>query len=376
MKIIQVIPNLLKGGAQRLVIDICNELTMRSDVQCMLLVLSQSKNEFSHISTLINIKQIEVNFNLSIFKKSYINVDAYEKVVNEFEPDIIHSHLYFAELICHEKVRKNIIYVTHFHHNIEQFSKFKISNILSKKIIVNYYEKKRLFKKYRKANKIFITISNDCHQFAKKTLNKNISEKIIKLENAINHSLFEPIKIKKDVIKIRLVNVGNLIKNKNQLFLIDVVKYLVVKDYDVKLTLVGDGPLKNKLITKVKELSIENNIQFVGAVNNVQDYLWNNNFYVHSAFKEAFGLVLIEAMAAKVPIISFNGEGNQDIIIDNETGFLINSLDAKIFGDTIIKLFNNKTLYDSIVEKAYNFSKNYNIKEYSLKLLNIYNQQC
>lgn len=376
MKILQVIPNLLKGGAQRLVIDICNELTKRNDLQVMLLVLSQSKNEFSHFSTSINIKQIDVNFNLSIFKKPHINLDAYEKVVSEFDPDIIHSHLYFAELICHENVRKNITYVTHFHNNIEQFSKLKTRNLLSKKIIVHFYEKKRIFNKYRKANKIFITISNDCHKFAKKTLNKNISEKIIKLENAINHSLFNPIKIKKDVTKISLINVGNLIKNKNQTFLIDVLEYLVNKGFQATLTLVGDGPLKNKLIIKSKKLLIENNIKLVGAVNNVQDYLWNNNFYVHSAFKEAFGLVLVEAMAAKIPIISFNGDGNQDIIIDNETGFLINSLDAKVFGDTIIKLYNDKNLYDDIIERAYKFSKNYDIKEYSLKLLDIYEKQC
>ena len=114
----------------------------------------------------------------------------------------------------------------------------------------------------------------------------------------------------------------------------------------------------------------------VGAVDNVQNLLWESDFYIHSAKYEPFGLVLIEAVAAKTPIISFNGKGNKDIIIDNETGFLINNLDPKVFGDTLIHLYKNNKLYDDIVEKAYVFSKNYDIKEYSLKLLNIYKQQC
>ena len=120
MKVLQVIPNLLKGGAQRLVVDICNELTNRKDIDCMLLVLTNSKNEFKHISKDLKIVNINVKFSLSFLKKSNIDIEEYEEVINSFNPDIVHSHLYFAELICHENIRKNITYVTHFHDNMEQ----------------------------------------------------------------------------------------------------------------------------------------------------------------------------------------------------------------------------------------------------------------
>ena len=119
-------------------------------------------------------------------------------------------------------------------------------------------------------------------------------------------------------------------------------------------------------------LSVEKNLKMVGAENHVQKYLWESNYYIHSAISEAFGLVFLEAMAAKIPVIALNGKGNKDIIIDNETGFLLNNLDAKAFGDIIINLHLDKKLYDDIVEKAYNFSKNYDIKDYSKKLLDIY----
>ena len=375
MKILQVIPNLLKGGAQRLVIDICNELINYNDVECMLLVLTNSKNEFHHISKNIKIVYINVTFNLSVFKKSNIDINEYEKIVNEFRPDIIHSHLYFAELICHENTRKNITYVSHFHDNMQQLSNLKVRNIFSKNVMIHFYEKQRLLSKYNQTNKIFLTISNDSDYYAKSIFPKNLASKVIKLKNAINHSLFiNPDYKKLNKKQITLINVGNLLKKKNQIFIIDIVKYLHLKGYNANLTLLGEGSCRNEIINRARSLQIEKNIIMLGAIDDVQNFLWESDFYIHSAKYEPFGLVLIEAMASKTPIISFNGKGNQDIIINNETGFLINSLDAKVFGDILIKLHHDKKLYDDIVEKAYNFSKNYNIKEYSLKLLNIYKQ--
>lgn len=375
MKILQVIPNLLKGGAQRLVIDICNELINYNDVECMLLVLTNSKNEFHHISKNIKIVYINVTFNLSVFKKSNIDINEYEKIVNEFRPDIIHSHLYFAELICHENTRKNITYVSHFHDNMQQLSNLKVRNIFSKNVMIHFYEKQRLLTKYNQTNKIFLTISNDSDYYAKSIFPKNLASKVIKLKNAINHSLFiNPDYKKLNKKQITLINVGNLLKKKNQIFIIDIVKYLLLKGYNANLTLLGEGSCRNEIINRARSLQIEKNIIMLGAIDDVQNFLWESDFYIHSAKYEPFGLVLIEAMASKTPIISFNGKGNQDIIINNETGFLINSLDAKVFGDILIKLHHDKKLYDDIVEKAYNFSKNYDIKEYSLKLLNIYKQ--
>jgi glycosyltransferase involved in cell wall biosynthesis len=376
MKILQVIPNLLKGGAQRLVIDICNEL-FNHNVECVLLVLTHSKNEFHHISKNINIVYINVTFKLSIFKKSNIDIEDYEKVVNSFNPDVIHSHLYFSELICHESPRKNITYVTHFHDNIEQLSNLKLINVFSKKLMIHFYEKQRLLRKFKQTKKVYITISNDCDYYAKSIFPKNLANKVIKLENAINHSMFINPNIKKvNKSQISIINVGNLLKKKNQIFIIDIVKYLISMGYDTQLKLVGEGSCRKEIVNYAKSMQIDKHINMVGAVDNVQNLLWESDFYVHSAKYEPFGLVLIEAMASKIPIISFNGKGNQDIIIDNETGFLINNLNAKAFGDTLIKLFNDKTLYDNIVEKAYVFSKKYDIKEYSLKLLNIYEQEC
>ena len=77
-------------------------------------------------------------------------------------------------------------------------------------------------------------------------------------------------------------------------------------------------------------------------------------------------------MASRTPVITYNGGGNKDIIKNNETGVLIDELDPKKFADAIIKLFEDKKLYDEIVEKAFNFSKKHDIKNYVCELIKIY----
>jgi glycosyltransferase involved in cell wall biosynthesis len=372
MKVLHVIPNLFKGGAQRLVIDICNELSKYNRIDCKLLVLSNAKNEFLHISESIDITYVSVEFSLSILSKNKVNISPYEVFIDEFQPDIIHSHLYFSELICHEKPRKNITYITHFHNNIRQLSNFKFMSFYSKKAISDYYEKKRLLFKYKKSKKLFITISENSNQYAKNVLTKKLSNKIKKLENAILHYSFVPIKKKKTTKTISLVSIGNLLKNKNQIFLLYVLKNLISKGYNTSLTLVGEGSCRDEIINKAHSLSVEKNLNMVGAVNYVQKYLWESNFYVHSAISEAFGLVLIESMASRTPVISYNGGGNKDVIKNNETGILINELDPKKFANAIITLFEDNKLYDEIVEKAFSFSKKYDIKKYVVELIKIY----
>lgn len=373
LKVLQVIPNLAKGGAQRLVIDICNQFLTHENIDCKLVVLNKSENHFLHLSNFLDIVYCDVKFQLSFFQKHKINIQEYEDIVNDFKPDIIHSHLYFSELIVNEQPRKNIKYITHFHDNIEQFLNFSLSILFSKKRVTNFFEKKRLFNNYKKTSKLFLTISKHSDSYARKVLPKRFLNNIEMLHNAINISAFKnPEQGPNPTNIIKLINVGNLLTKKNQVFLVDVVKYIYDQGYKVELELVGEGACRNEIVSKINNLGLTNNIFLKGAINNVQKALWSSSIYIHSAKYEPFGLVFLEAMAAKIPIISYNGEGNKDLIINGETGFLINTFSPKIFGDTAIKLSKNMDLYNSIVDTAFNFSKRFDISDYCNNLIKRY----
>ena len=374
MRILHLITNLNKGGAQRLVIDICNEIHNNTNHEVLLLVLSQG-NDFKNICNNIKILHIEIDISISVLRKTKIYKRQYEEVLDDFEPHVVHSHLYFSEIIAHESVRSSIKYVTHCHDNMSQFKKFSAFKIFSKKDIIRNYEKFRLLSKYKRADKVFLTISNDTFSFFKEVLPNKYTDNIVKILNSIDRKRFinknysKKIKFKN---KIKLINIGTFLTKKNQIFLVDVVNYIVNKNYNVHLDLIGDGVTKSKIIDQIKKYELESNISLHGFVDDVEKYLWSSDIYVHSATYEPFGLVLIEAMTAGLPIVCINGRGNSDIIDNNKNGFIINSIDPKIFGDQIIKLYNEENLYDKITKEGMIFSEKFDINKYVKKLIELY----
>ena len=143
MKIVHVIPNLLKGGAERLCIDICNELISREGNEVRLVVFSP-ENLYPELTENIKIVHCPITYNLSILKRNEIKISSYTDFINSFQPDVIHSHLFKAELITREKINKNIRYVSHLHDNMPQMVKGKLSTLLSKQSFTNFYERRRL----------------------------------------------------------------------------------------------------------------------------------------------------------------------------------------------------------------------------------------
>lgn len=372
MRILHVIPNLFKGGAQRLAIDICNELIKTNKVECKLLVLSSPKNDFAYCSSNIDIIYCNVKYKLSILGRNNIEIDDYEKVINEFNPEIIHSHLYFAELICHENPRKQIHYISHLHSNYSVFKKPKLLSCWRKVVIYKLYEKFRLKRKYLISKKKYLAISNDTYNYFISNFSGQ-SKKTLILANAVNLNRFKTSQPPSHRSKINLITVGNLFVNKDQVFLLDVVKYIKDRNYPINLNIIGDGPEKTNIINRVKFLKIEKNVTISGQQDLVEEELKKANLYVHSANREGFGLTIVEAMAAGLPVISFNAKGNKDIITNGVNGFLLKNKKASNFGDIIIELFNNKEKYQKVSSQGLKTSLKYGLDNYVKNLILIYN---
>lgn len=371
MRVLHVIPNLLKGGAQRLAIDICNEISKKESLECKILVLSKSNNEFKYCSSTLDITYCSVSFKLSIFKQNQININSYENFIDEFKPDIIHSHLYFSELVCHENSRPNIKYFSHLHSNRSVFKKKTIFNFFSKKSIYEIFEKNRLLIKYKKANIKFISISSDTYKFFTKEMPKYRND-LISLPNAINFLRFKTVKKTPSLRKIKLITVGSLVPKKNHIFLVEVVNYIKNKNYKVSLNIVGDGPERKNIQNRILEMNLTSNIKLSGNQDLVEEQFKKADFYVHSAIYEPFGLVILEAMASRLAVVSLNGSGNSDIIDNGINGFILSENNHKKFGDIVINLFSKPKEYAKIVNKGYENTLNYNIKVYVNKLFKIY----
>ena len=367
-KILHIIPNLRKGGAERLVLDICNELNKKENVSVTLITFS-SLNEYQNISQNIDWKVIPSNFSPSVIGESVLNTSKLQEYVTQHKPDIIHTHLWEAEILCSQIDYGNAKSFTHFHDNMLQLKNTIIP--LSKKDLTNLYEKKIVTRKYKKRLSNFICISNNTINFAKKSLPKTFNKRIHLLHNSVNLNHFIPLK-RTPSFPIKLINIGSFVLKKNQKFAVDILSEIHKVGINANITFLGDGDLKESVSNYAMKLNLSNNVHFKGNVDNVSEHLKNANVYVHTATWEPFGLVILEAMASGLPVVSLDGKGNRDIIQNNINGHIFKKQDPNLFARTIINLFNDKNKYDTLSKKSLATAKKFDIENYCDKLLAIY----
>ena len=370
MKIVQIIPNLKKGGAERLVLNICQELQKRENIKVKLITFSE-ENEYPYLTKNIDWSVIPSSFTLSILRSNTVEIKKLEKAVADFKPDIIHSHLYEADFVTNQLKVKHAKFFSHIHSiRNELENKPNVIGIKSKMIF--YFEKKMYLYLLKRNNVKLVAISNECYNFARNDLRQK-KENVIFLPNCIDYNVFKAspkISSKKDGFK--LINIGSFSPKKAQEFLIDVASNLKNKGVIFSLDLLGDGPERKKIEKLALKHNVNELINFRGNVNNPESYLKSADLYIHSAKKEPFGLVLIEAMASGLPIVTTDGGGNKDIIINNENGFMLVFRNPELFANKIIQLINSKEDYERISRNCIAFASKYDVKNYVSKLLKLY----
>ena len=210
----------------------------------------------------------------------------------------------------------------------------------------------------------------------KKVIPKSLKKNIFLLPNAIDFKRFyfeKRDKPKSDKI-IHAVCVGSLVNKKNQAFLIPIVSYLKTKGIRCKIDVLGDGPNRTSLQSKINSNNLQKEIILHGNIKNVEELMRNAEFCIHPATYEPFGLVLLEAMAAGLPVISLDGKGNRDIIQHKINGFIFQNQNAKQFGDVLIELKENSKKYFKIIKEGQNYASNYDIQNYTESLISYYHK--
>ena len=373
MKILHIIPNLKKGGAERIVIDIVRILNQNASNQVKL-ILFEDKIEYDvdDIKNLIEIVPSKVQ--LSITKKHHLSISELQNTIELFQPDSIHSHLFEAEIVSRSCTFPKAKWFTHSHDRMSSLNNLSLFKIKSKRDLTNYFEKRYLLKCYRKnGGNNFIAISEDISHFLRTVLPKDL-QSIQLLQNAIDLKRFEK---PMDFNKVRdnvfnMVSIGRLDKNKNHQLLIDIVLDLKNRKIPVHLTIVGEGDERISLQEKIVQLNLSDQLSLVGLQEKVEMYLWNADMYVHSAITEGFGLTLIEAMACGLPVVCTDGKGNRELIQEGENGFMVGERNPKLVADKIELLLKNDNLRLEMGEKARKFAQGFGMEKYVESLLLLY----
>jgi rhamnosyl/mannosyltransferase len=156
--------------------------------------------------------------------------------------------------------------------------------------------------------------------------------------------------------------------------------YLIeaMKDVKANLVIVGEGPEKSHLISYISNLKLENRIfllPFQPEDELVNYYLACSVFVLPSIFKsEAFGLVLIEAMACQKPVISTElGTGTSFVNRDGVTGFIVPPRDSKALAQAINKILSDKELAQKFGKNAENLViENFSLQKMIEKTKKVY----
>ncbi|MCW3127610.1 MAG: glycosyl transferase group 1 [Bacteroidetes bacterium] len=372
MKILHIIPDLSKGGAERLATDIIRELARRKDVVPALVVLADDI-QYSIDDIREYTKIIPSSVTLSILKPNAYQIGELQKFVDDFQPDVIHSHLFKAEIVSRSLDYKKAKWFSHCHWNTVELTR-PSGFSLSKKAIIDKYVFNFIFKKYIACNNHFIAISKNAYDFYAKNL-PELKKNIFHVSNAVNTAIFKNDRSTTDLSgkQIQLISVGSLLQRKNQMFQIQIAKTLKERGLDFHLNIYGKGVMREALAQRIEELGLRDNVTLRGVNGHIEGPLADSHIFLHTAIYEPFGLVIVEAMAAGLPIVALDGGGNRELIKNGENGYLITEADANVFADMIIEAFKPAT-YPKLSTGAVNTSSKYDIVPYVTKLLDLYSQ--
>jgi glycosyltransferase involved in cell wall biosynthesis len=374
MRILHVIPSLQKGGAERLALDIVRALKRIPGTDVRLAVMSEV-NEYAEEYSDIKPEYIRSKVVPSLSGKWNADTTEWERILDTFKPDVVHSHLFEAEMLSRYRIRPRITYVTHCHDNMHQLKRLRFGEWFTKKRITEAYERLWMMKQYREAENRFLAISPDTLQYFKRELPSDITKDLYLFPNAVDISRFSRhVAAYSADAKIQLINVGSFVAKKNQAFLLGVVQELNRLGKEVECVLAGNGPLREMVMQAAEKLGLSGQVKFPGNVSAIEHLLAKSHVYVHSATYEPFGLVLLEAMSAGLPVVCLDGHGNRELIREGENGFMVNPPDAKVFARRILDCVSSVETWNHFSTAAKDFVKPYDIEIYAQRLVRLYEE--
>lgn len=288
-------------------------------------------------------------------------VNRIQKLLRKYDPDIIHVHGSRAGLFARMAAKNlpiKIVYTEHtrasqfrLNNRMLDWSHIKARTVLDRwttmTIAVSNAVKEFLIKsKITQPDKIKV-IYNGISSKPNKYIDKDT------LDIITQHGLK-----KRDII---IGTIGSLNIQKDTITLIKAMPKVFKKLPTAKLILVGSGPLKYMLQKVVRKLKIDDKVIFTGTVRDISSILQLLTVFVLPSRSEAFGISILEAMRANVPVIATRVGGIPEVITNNQNGILIEPSNHKLLASTIIRLLHDKKLQHKLIKNGVETIKKFSI---------------
>jgi sugar transferase (PEP-CTERM/EpsH1 system associated) len=121
---------------------------------------------------------------------------------------------------------------------------------------------------------------------------------------------------------------------------------------EFRLRIVGDGGERPRLEQLMRDLRLEQHVEFLGERHNVPQLLKEAGFFVSSSKTEGISLTLLEAMAVGLPVLTTSVGGNAEIVRDGETGYLVESLNPDAIAAGISRMLREQTSWPEMGQRG------------------------
>jgi glycosyltransferase involved in cell wall biosynthesis len=161
--------------------------------------------------------------------------------------------------------------------------------------------------------------------------------------------------------KFKIISIGRFIKWKGQEYLIKALSEVTKKYPNIEATFIGAGSALEECKKLSKKLRVDSKTKFLGKLPDYSDVIREiacSDVIVHSSFiasdgtRDSLGVVLAEAAMCGVPAIASNSGGIPEVVIDGQTGFLVEEKNSSEIAKRIINLTENRKLLQKLAKNA------------------------
>lgn len=346
-----VIEALTVGGAERMVVDIANELSSRGD-HVNVICLSSMGELATSLSGDIGIITLnkKPGFDPSIIKRL-------RRTILSQKADVVNSHLWTANLWSRLALVRSSVPVVVTEHNRDVWK--QIHNRVIDRVL-------------SKVTARLVAVSNDTANFYKKDV--GVAEDLI---TVINNGVDTLRYSKGDGTSIRALlapngkflvgTVGRLAEQKNHVRLVETAAMLKSWDLPVNVVIAGDGPERQRIEEAIVENDVADYVTLLGERSDIPDLLSALDVFVLSSDREGHPLSALEAQAAGTPIVLTDAGGSADAISssgDEYGGLLVDQSP-----DALAQALKALVLDKERLERMSSFASGYALEHFDKKTM-------
>lgn len=170
----------------------------------------------------------------------------------------------------------------------------------------------------------------------------------------------------------RFIFIGALTNRKNIYELIKIFKKLIFEREAIYLDIVGDGPIKKRILNFINKNKLDKNIRLIGTVKDPETYLLNCDVFILPSFSEGISRAILESLYFRKPVIAKNIPQNKEVIKNDENGWLFDNYEELyLILKKVIKMNPKKGIFNSDTTLIPSRFQHKNVKTKWLKLLGI-----